>query len=147
MKCPYCGSNKTEVFNSRQTQNGSQIWRRRRCLACGEAMTSYERADLKSVLNITDHSSKPQPYSRTRLFLSVVQAFENTRFLKDIDSILDTIEQNLLNQRLESIAKAEIVDVVLRTLKPIDMSAFMKYLADHIGPLGPRELNKLIKKY
>lgn len=147
MKCPYCGSNKTEVFNSRSTQSSSQIWRRRRCLDCNETMTSYERIDLKAVLNITGDKQKDQPYNRTRLLLSVIRAFENTHYLKDIDSILDTAEQNLVNLHLESITKAQVVDVILHTLKPIDTSAFMKYLADHIGPLGARDLNKLIKKY
>ncbi len=147
MKCPYCSSKKTEVFNSRSTQSSSQIWRRRRCLDCDKAMTSYERIDLKAVLKITDNSQKEQPYNRTRLLLSVVRAFENTDYLKDIDSILDTAEQNLVNLHLESITKVQIVDVILHTLKPIDTSAFMKYLADHIGPLGVRDLNKLIKKY
>lgn len=147
MKCPYCGSKNTEVFNSRGTQSNSQVWRRRRCLDCDESMTSYERIDLKAVLRITSDNQKEQVYSRTRLLLSVVRAFENTHHLKDIDSILDTVEQNLVNLRLELITKTQIVDVILHTLKPIDTPAFMKYLADHIGPLGARDLNKLIKKY
>lgn len=147
MKCAYCGSNKTEVFNSRTTRSGTQIWRRRRCTDCDETMTSYERIDLQQVLSIDTGKLKKQRYSRPKLYVSLLRAFEGGAKLDSVDAIIDTIEQRLLSLNKEIITLSELSDAVLRTIKPVDTVAFMKYLANHSDLSGTRELNKVIKKY
>lgn len=147
MKCAYCGSKKTEVFNSRSTRNGTQIWRRRRCQDCGEVMTSYERPDLSAVLYIDTGAKKKARYSRTKLLISLVRAFEQSSKLTDLENIIDTIEQRLMALQTDYVTSAELAEVVLRTIKPVDTAAFVKYLATYGDIASSRELNKLIKKY
>jgi transcriptional regulator NrdR family protein len=147
MKCAYCGSSKTEVFNSRTTRSGTQIWRRRRCMDCSETMTSYERIDLHQVISIDGGQPKKLRYSRPRLYISLLRAFEDSKDLDSVDSIIDTIEQRLLGLNKDIVTQSELVDAVLRTIKPISPTAFMKYLAEHSNLTGTRDLNKVIKKY
>jgi len=110
-------------------------------------MTSYERIDLQQVLSIDTGKLKKQRYSRPKLYVSLLRAFEGGAKLDSVDAIIDTIEQRLLSLNKEIITLSELSDAVLRTIKPVDTVAFMKYLANHSDLSGTRELNKVIKKY
>lgn len=110
-------------------------------------MTSYERPDLSAVLYIDTGAKKKARYSRTKLLISLVRAFEQSSKLTDLENIIDTIEQRLMALQTDYVTSAELAEVVLRTIKPVDTAAFVKYLATYGDIASSRELNKLIKKY
>lgn len=132
MLCPFCQHNKTDVFNSRPTAHKTQVWRRRRCLNCNNAFTTYEAYDL-SYLDVTSGQKGAIPYSRARLFSSVYMAFSGSRVAndQDIDNLTMTIEHKLQALQKPLLHRDEIVTLVVESIKPISVTAAMRYLADH----------------
>lgn len=146
MKCPYCRTTDTEVFNSRSTRFETQIWRRRRCLACAQSFTTYEAPDL-SFLRIL-RGAKAEHYNRARLFSSIYLAFLDIPSKDDtIDAVTSTIEAKLLDLQQVEIAPIEISRLVLTTLKHFNTAAFVRYLTTHTTMTSNAELNRELKKY
>lgn len=147
MKCPFCRADTTDVFNSRPTKFGNQIWRRRRCLECKESFTTYEQADL-GFLKVIKKTGKKQRYSRAKLYSGIYGAFlsipskENT-----VDAVTDTVEAKLLDTKKREVTTGEIAQVVLTTLKHFNTAAFMRYLAYQADISNPAQLKRELSKY
>lgn len=147
MKCPYCRSETTDVFNSRPTKFGTQIWRRRRCLVCEETFTTYEAADL-GFLKVEKKAGRRERYSRAKLFSGVYGAFlEISGKQNVVDAVTETIEAKLLDTRQDIISTQEIAEIVLQTLKHYNMAAFMRYLANQADLTNEAQLRRELKKY
>jgi transcriptional repressor NrdR len=147
MNCPYCRSPKTEVYNSRNTKFGNQIWRRRRCQSCHDSFTTYEAADL-GFLKIIKKSGKRQRYSRAKVFTGVYNAFQSIPSKENaIDAITDAIEAKILDKQAREISTVDIASIVLSTLKHFNTSAFLRYLAYQTDISTNGRLMKEIKKY
>jgi len=147
MKCPFCRSNQTEVYNTRTTKFGSQVWRRRRCVNCHEAFTTYEAADL-TFMHILAQNGSQRPYSRARLYSAIASAFESTATPSvTVDAVTDTVESKLLDLKTPQVTTAQITAVILTTLKHFDTPAFLRYLASHASLASPSELKRQLKKY
>ena len=147
MKCPYCREATTDIFNSRATKFGTQVWRRRRCLSCNETFTTYEAPDLR-FLQIRKGDKKPKKYSRATLFSSIYMAFTDMDADPSvIDAVTDTVETKILDSKLDIIASAEIAEIVLQTLKNYHTGAFVRYLADQTHLVNEAALRKQLKKY
>src|SRR5664279_2442499 len=117
MKCPYCRSAETEVYNSCSAMSPEQIWRRRRCMSCQRSFTTYEAADL-GFLRVTTPSGATRPYSRSKLFSSLYAAFDRLPGQNDtIDAVTDTVEAKILERRQTELPSADIAEIVLITLK------------------------------
>jgi transcriptional repressor NrdR len=147
MKCPYCRQPVSEVFNSRTTKFGTQIWRRRRCSSCGQSFTTYEASDL-SFLQVINKSGQAEGYSRAKLFTSIYAAFAD---LPDkppvIDAITDTIEAKLLDLRQPQPTSEDIATIVLQTLKRYHTTAFVRYLSSQAQLTSQSQLRNELKKY
>jgi transcriptional repressor NrdR len=147
MKCPYCRTAISEVFNSRSTKFGTQIWRRRRCQQCGASFTTYEIADL-GFLQVAKKHRKPERYSRAKLFSSVYAAFLDVAGKQNvIDAVTDTIEAKLLDLQSTQISTDEIAAVVLQTLKHYHATAFVRYLSHKTDLTSEAQLRRELKKY
>jgi transcriptional repressor NrdR len=147
MKCPFCRSNQTEVYNTRATKSGNQLWRRRRCLSCHEAFTTYEAADL-GFLRIRDQNVSRGSYSRARLYAGVASAFDMNGTAPDtIDALTDTVESKLLELKTRSLDTSQIAATILTTLKHYDTAAFLRYLAGHAELRSRSELKRQLKNY
>jgi transcriptional repressor NrdR len=147
MKCPYCRTSNNEVYNSRNTKSGSQIWRRRRCLSCKESFTTYETADL-GFIKVLKKSGKRQRYSRAKIFTGVSSAFLSMPAKEiTIEGITDTIEAKILDLQLIEVRAIDIASIVLSTLKHFDTSAFLRYLAYQSDISTNSRLMREIKKY
>jgi len=147
MKCPFCRSNQTEVYNTRGTKSGTQLWRRRRCQACHEAFTTYETPDL-GFLTITAETGAQAPYSRARLYSAVVAALGgHTAAPATTDALTDTIESKLLDLKTKNISANQVSSIILTTLKAFDTPAFLRYLASHADLRSKSELKRQLKSY
>ncbi len=141
-------------MNSRLTKGGSQVWRRRKCNVCGKAATTYERFDMTHLMILTSSPKKKTnqlietPYSRSKLFYSLAKAFtESNQEISQVDGLLDTIETKLSQTNQIKMECNELTSLVLETIKPVNLSAFMYYLASHGQISNNTELKKLIKQY
>ena len=147
MKCPFCRQATTDVFNSRPTRFGTQIWRRRRCLSCKESFTTYEAIDLH-FLKVIKKTGKKQRYSRAKLYSGIYGAFlaipakETT-----VDGVTDTIEAKILDTKQREITSEAIARIVLTTLKHFNTTAFLRYLAYQTDLANDAQLKRELKKY
>lgn len=147
MKCPYCRAETTDVFNSRPTRFGSQIWRRRRCLDCHESFTTYEQVDL-AFLKVIKKDGRKQRYSRAKLYSGIYGAFLSIKAKETtVDAVTDTVEARLLDSKKRELASADIAQVVLRTLKHFNTAAFVRYLAYQADLTSDAQLKHELKKY
>jgi transcriptional repressor NrdR len=147
MKCPFCRAETTDVFNSRSTKSGTQIWRRRRCLSCHESFTTYEAPDL-GFLKVIKKSGRKERYSRAKLYSCIYGAYLSIpRKETTVDAVTDTVEAKLLDSRLRELPTGEIASIVLSTLKHFNLAAFMRFLAYQTNPASPAELDRALKKF
>lgn len=147
MKCPFCRETSTDVFNTRPTRFGTQIWRRRRCLKCKESFTTYEQIDL-GFLKVIKKSGKKQRYSRAKLFSGIYGAFLSIPAKETtVDAVTDTIEAKIMDTKKRELKAQEIAAIVLKTLKHFNTSAFVRYLAYQTDLNSDAQLKKELKKY
>lgn len=147
MKCPFCRSDQTEVYNTRPTKFRSQLWRRRRCRSCHEAFTTYEAPDL-GFLQVMSSDGSQRPYSRARLYADLSTALNPAGTSPaDIDAVTDTVESKLLDQKSPTLKTTDISSTILTTLKNYDMPAFLRYLASHADLRSRSELRRQLKNY
>jgi transcriptional repressor NrdR len=147
MKCPYCRGETTDVFNSRPTRFGTQIWRRRRCLDCKESFTTYEQIDL-SYLKVIKKSGKRERYSRAKLYSGVYGAFLQVKNKETtVDGVTDTIESKIMDTKARELDTETIARIVLSTLKRFNTAAFVRYLAYQTDLASDAQLKAELKKY
>ena len=147
MKCPFCREETTEVFNSRPTRFGTQIWRRRRCGSCHESFTTYEAVDL-GFLKVIKKTGKKQRYSRARLYSGIYGAFLSIPQKETtVDAVTDTIESKILDTKKPEISSDEIATIVLITLKHFNTAAFLRYLSYQADIVSDAQLKKELRKY
>ncbi|MGV6800492.1 MAG: transcriptional regulator NrdR [bacterium] len=127
MNCPFCGSSDTQVKDSRPTEDGTAIRRRRQCGACDARFTTFERVQLRE-LSILKKSGRKTPFDRDKLIRSITLATRK----RDIDA--DQIE-HLVSQivrKLETLGESEIEssilgEYVMQGLQELDDVAFVRY--------------------
>ena len=147
MKCPFCRADATDVFNTRPTRFGTQIWRRRRCLHCKESFTTYEQADL-GFLKVIKKNGRKQRYSRAKLFSGIYGAFLSIPAKETtVDGVTDTVEAKILDTRQREISTANIARIVLSTLSKFNTAAFVRYLAYQTDLANDAQLRRELKKY
>lgn len=147
MKCPFCRADTTDVFNSRPTRFGTQIWRRRRCLECHESFTTYEQPDLGFV-KVIKKSGRKQRYSRAKLFSGIYGAFLSIPAKETtVDAVTDTVEAKLLDTKKRELTSSEVAHIVLQTLKRFNTAAFVRYLAYQTDLTSDAQLKQELKKY
>jgi len=96
--CPFCNSENSRVLESRATEEGNSIRRRRECenTACNKRFTTYERIEVMPVL-VVKRSGQREPYSREKLRGGIVRACERTLIsAEQVDSVIDDIENELV---------------------------------------------------
>ncbi|HSX14561.1 MAG TPA: ATP cone domain-containing protein [Candidatus Saccharimonadales bacterium] len=147
MKCPYCRKNTTDIFNTRPTRFGTQVWRRRKCLSCHESFTTYEAPDL-GFLKVIKKNGRKQRYSRAKLFSGVYGAFLSIPAKETtVDGVTDTIEAKILDTKKRELKSVEIAGIVLATLKHFNTAAFVRYLAYQTDLASDAQLKRELKKY
>ncbi len=132
MICIYCG-NKTQVTNSRIQKRLNRIWRRRRCLVCNAIFTTEEMADLRTSLSVRCANGPVAPFSRDKLFISILRSVgHRTSSIDDAGALTATVIAILLHDATTAaIGPADIIRTVLATLHRFDNVAAVQYQAYH----------------
>lgn len=133
MVCLYCGG-RTRVVNSRLQRHQNAVWRRRACEACKSAFTTHERPALnQSVLVRSRQQKKLQPFSRDRLFLSLVEACKHrSRAIVECDALTRTVIAGVMQSVDHGvIERATIVAAARTVLGNFDTVAASVYAAYH----------------
>lgn len=127
MRCPSCGYAESKVVDSRPTEDGTSIRRRRECLECGHRFTTYERlGDNPLVIIKTDGSS--EAYDREKLFRGLLIACAKRPISPEqIGNLIDSIETELRTAPKSEIRSKELGEMALARLAKLDDVAYVRF--------------------
>ena len=129
MKCMYCGCEDSKVIDSRSTDDGKSIRRRRECTACGKRFTTFETIETVSFLVVKRDGTR-QAYDRAKLKNGILRACEKRPIsMAQIDAVVSAIEKSLYNSLDEEITSQKIGDIVMEQLKELDEVAYIRFAA------------------
>ena len=127
MNCPFCGDSESKVVDSRHSDDGSSIRRRRECLACQRRFTTYEVVESIPVMVIKRDGSR-QSFDRNKILQSMVRAFDKRQIsAADLDRIALEIEQTVQNNLMREISTDRIGEMVLERIRPLDEVAYIRF--------------------
>lgn len=127
MKCPYCGSNKTEVVETRDSEDLETIRRRRACLSCKKRFTTYERVENINLVVIKKDGKRDQ-FQRDKLKAGILKSCEKTKVSVDkIERIVTEIERELRGADSVEVESRKIGQLVAAQLKKIDKVAYIRF--------------------
>ncbi len=127
MRCPYCGNEDTQVKDSRPSEDGSSIRRRRFCAACGNRFTTFERVQLRE-LTVLKTDGRRVPFDRDKLGKSIKIACRK-RPVDDerIERILNGIQRRLEMETEAEIPSRRIGEMVMEALRGVDQVAYVRF--------------------
>ena len=127
MRCPSCGNPESKVVDSRPSEDGTAIRRRRECLECGRRFTTYERlGDNPLIIIKTDGSS--EAYDRQKLMRGLLSACAKRPIAPEqIALLIDSIETELRNASRKEISSKDLGDMVLVRLAKLDDVAYVRF--------------------
>ena len=127
MKCPFCSFEDSKVVDSRPTDEGTSIRRRRECLHCGKRFTTYETVESLPMVVIKKDGSR-QSFDRQKVLRGMIRACEKRPVsLAELERIADEIEQELQNSMEREISTEAIGEKVMERLRNVDQVAYVRF--------------------
>jgi transcriptional repressor NrdR len=127
MRCPFCAHGETQVVETRESDEGDVIRRRRRCLKCDKRFTTYERAEIALPAVVKKDGARVE-YDAAKLRGSMTLALRKRPVsLEQVDAALDRIQEKLLASGAKEIPSARLGELVMRELKRIDKVAYVRF--------------------
>ncbi|HZH93418.1 MAG TPA: transcriptional regulator NrdR [Tissierellaceae bacterium] len=127
MKCPYCEYQESKVVDSRPTDEGQAIRRRRECISCGKRFTTYEKIEELPIVVVKKDGNR-QVYDRNKLMNGIIKACEKRPVsMSSIEQIVDDIEKTIFNSLENEITSTQIGELVMNKLKDIDEVAYVRF--------------------
>ena len=127
MKCPFCSHSETQVVETRISEDGDFIRRRRQCGSCAKRFTTYERPDV-NYPSIVKKDGRRIEYDRNKLLASFKLALRKRPVsTEQVDGAMERIEEKLLNLGLRELPSARIGELVMRELKKLDKVADVRF--------------------
>jgi transcriptional repressor NrdR len=127
LRCPFCAHEDSQVKDSRPSEDGSSIRRRRQCEDCGARFTTFERIQLRE-LTVVKSENRREPYDRGKLERSVAIALRKRPVPQErIDKLLSSIQRQLETSGETEIASATIGEMVMNGLKALDTVAYIRF--------------------
>ena len=127
MRCPFCGDQESKVVDSRRSEDGNSIRRRRECLACLRRFTTYEIVESLPIIVVKRDGSR-QPFDRNKILKSLVRAFDKRQVdVSDLDRITTEIEQTIQNTLEREVSTDKLGEMVMTRLKPLDEVAYIRF--------------------
>jgi transcriptional repressor NrdR len=127
VRCPFCGDLDSRVVDSRDSESGDSIRRRRECSYCGRRYTTYERVE-ETPLIVVKRSGAEEVFTRSKLLNGLLRACEKrTISLERIERVADEIEGELRRESLHQVSSVEIGEMALRHLRDLDHVAYIRF--------------------
>ena len=127
MKCCFCGHTESNVIDSRPTDEGASIRRRRECLACGKRFTTYETIETVSVMVVKKDKSR-EAFDREKLLKGLLRACEKRPVpVKQLENLVDEVETTVQNMLEREVTSEAIGEMVMERLKKIDDIAYIRF--------------------
>lgn len=127
MKCPFCYVPESKVIDSRPSDNGMSIRRRRECVSCGRKFTTYERVEEISIMVIKKDGSR-QVFDRKKIMNGIIRACEKRPVtVEQMEKAVNFIELQIHNKMKKEITSYEIGEFVMEALKELDDVAYVRF--------------------
>lgn len=131
MKCIYCGAKDGKVIDSRASEDGNTVRRRRECITCGKRFTTYEKVEIAPVLVIKNNGNR-QTFDCAKIKNGILKACEKRPVsMLIIDKIVADIEKQINNTLAQEISSKTIGDMVMSALKEVDDVAYVRFASVH----------------
>lgn len=127
MKCPFCSIDNDKVIDSRPSEEGVAIRRRRECISCGARFTTYEKVETLPLLVIKRGGERDQ-FNRDKILNGLLRACEKRPVSIDtLDQIARDVERKFQAENLKEVTSTEIGEQVMKELKEIDEIAYVRF--------------------
>ena len=127
MRCPFCGDFESKVVDSRRSEEGDSIRRRRECLNCQRRFTTYEVVESLPIIVVKRNGAR-QAFDRNKILNSMIRAFDKRKVeIADLERIATEIEQTLQNTLEREVSTDKIGEMVMERLKPLDEVAYIRF--------------------
>ena len=127
MKCPFCGDQESKVVDSRRSEDGNSIRRRRECLLCQRRFTTYEIVESLPIIVVKRDGTR-QSFDRNKILNSMVRAFDKRKVeVADLERITTEIEQTIQNTLEREVSTDKLGEMVMTRLKPLDEVAYIRF--------------------
>ncbi len=127
MKCPFCGDIESKVVDSRRSEDGDSIRRRRECLKCQRRFTTYEIVESLPIIVVKRDGTR-QSFDRNKILNSMVRAFDKRKVeVAQLERITTEIEQTIQNTLEREVSTDKIGEMVMERIKPLDEVAYIRF--------------------
>ncbi|MDR1744726.1 MAG: transcriptional regulator NrdR [Planctomycetota bacterium] len=127
MRCPFCKKDNDKVIDTRPSEDGSAIRRRRECLACGKRFTTHERLEEMPV-RVIKKNGRREAFDRAKILSGVMRAVEKRSIsLEETEQLVDSIEREVLERADREIATRDIGELVMAQLRARDEVAYVRF--------------------
>lgn len=127
MKCPFCSHHESKVVDSRPTDEGQAIRRRRECIICTRRFTTYEKIDEIPLIVVKKNGNR-EPYNRSKILNGVIRACEKRPIsLQEIEGLVDGVEKHLYNMMEREVTTEFIGNLVIDRIRELDEVAYVRF--------------------
>ncbi|MBO9689411.1 MULTISPECIES: transcriptional regulator NrdR [Roseateles] len=145
MRCPFCGHGDTQVSETRESDEGDVVRRRRRCQSCDKRFTTYERAEIALPMVVKKDGTRADlDVSKLRASMSLALR-KRPVSIEQIDAALERIQEKLLTSGVREIPSTKLGEHVMRELKRIDKVAYVRFASVYRSFEDVDEFRQLIR--
>ena len=127
MKCRYCASTESRVIDSRPTEDGSAIRRRRECTNCGKRFTTYEKIEEIPIM-VVKRDGRREQFDSEKIRIGIRKACEKRPIAADVqDRVVDDVSREVFNTLASEVTTRDIGEIVMRKLKDVDEVAYVRF--------------------
>ena len=127
MKCLYCNATESRVIDSRPTDEGLAIRRRRECVNCGRRFTTYEKIETVQIMVVKKDGSR-EAFDADKIRRGLIKACEKRPVaMHDVDALVRDVEQQIMNSLEQEVSSARIGEMVMERLRSLDEVAYVRF--------------------
>jgi transcriptional repressor NrdR len=146
MRCPFCSHEETQVVETRESDEGDVVRRRRRCLHCDKRFTTYERAEI-ALPSVVKKDGRRADFDLAKLRSSMALALRKRPVsVEQIDAAVERIQDKLLNSGAKEVPSTRLGELVMRELKRIDKVAYVRFASVYRSFEDVDEFRQLIRE-
>ncbi len=145
MRCPFCGNEETKVIDSRITEEGKVVRRRRECPNCGNRFTTYERVELNVV--VVKRDGRREKFDRDKIVKGMVKACEKRPVsMEAIEEAATRIEETIRGEGRKEVSSDYIGKLVMNELKKLDAVAYVRFASVYKQFADISEFEKILEE-
>ena len=127
MKCLYCNATESRVVDSRPTDEGLAIRRRRECVNCGRRFTTYEKIETVQIMVVKTDGSR-EAFDADKIRRGLIKACEKRPVaMHDVDALVRDVEQQIMNSLEQEVSSSRIGEMVMERLRNLDEVAYVRF--------------------